>query len=217
MPHTRRPVTTLVVVMAATLLMAAAPALADDYPPRPGPVIDADVVVETPNARVEVDGRDWGPDTVVDIDYDASAGGSEAGGAGTSAGAPDADGGQEATGGSDGRVRLGQATTDADGSFSATVDLPEGADPEQGAITVTERAERPSEGGGDGGDGSQAVPATASVALADAGSGADGDAVLASDSVTKAGVGLLVTLIVAGAGALAFARWNGRRLHRASQ
>lgn len=97
----------------ATLIMLAVPATAQDYPPQSGEVIDADIVVENPEATIEVSGRGWSGETTVEITYTNENGTTQT---------------------------LGQVTTDADGDFVTAVTLPEGVDPGDVTFNVVDSA-----------------------------------------------------------------------------
>lgn len=112
MRRTRQPVT-IVAAILATLLVLAAPATAQDYPPRSGTVIDADIVVENPEATIEISGRGWTGETTVEITYHDSEGNAQT---------------------------LGQVTTDANGDFTTAVTLPEGVDASDVTFNVVDTA-----------------------------------------------------------------------------
>lgn len=64
--------TRLLTLLTLSLLLmglAATGALAQQYPPNPGPVTEVNVTVTTPGATVRIEGRSWGPDTTVEIDH----------------------------------------------------------------------------------------------------------------------------------------------------
>lgn len=179
MPRTARPLITLLAALAA-LSLPVGPALAQ-YPPQAGEVIDADIVVENPDATVEIEGRDWSGDTVVEITVDG-----------------------------DGQVQqIGQVRTDEDGSFQAQVTLPEGVDPDEVTLTVAEQAVGAAEGARD----SQTFTlADADTTPTAAGESTQPEALAATGGLPTDALGLALALLTAGVGAVAAARWWGRRL-----
>lgn len=207
MRHTTRSAVTLTALLTAMGVLAAGPALAT-YPPSAGEVDVADVVVTNPEATVEIEGRDWSPDTVVEISYDDDGA--------TAEGAEAADAAAE-TSDADRATTLGEARTDGNGSFSADVTLPEDVDPESVTFTV---AERPA-AAGPADDAADAEPAVrgGSTSFTLAGGGAEEtsepvsatrtSALVAEPSV--AGAWALVALLLAGVVTLAVARRRVRR------
>lgn len=151
MRRTRQPAA-LVAAALATLLLLAAPATAQ-YPPQSGEVIDADIIVENPEATIRIEGRGWSGETTVEITL------------------TDANGEAQV---------LGQATTDADGNFTTAVTLPEGVDPGDVTYTVVDDAGANSdsftlastETGGDGAAGSDTGDQTSALAATGAPTGA---------------------------------------------
>lgn len=111
MGRTRESVATAAAALVMLLLLAV-PAAAQ-YPPTAGEVIDATVIVENPDATIEIEGSDWSGNTTVEIT------------------STDADGNVQT---------LGQATTDADGNFVTAVTLPDGVDPGDVTFTVVDGA-----------------------------------------------------------------------------
>lgn len=111
MRRTRQPVTTAAAALVMLVLLAV-PAAAQ-YPPTAGEVTDATIIVENPDATIEIEGSDWSGNTTVEITY------------------TDADGNAQT---------LGQATTDADGNFVTAVTLPDGVDPGDVTFTVVDGA-----------------------------------------------------------------------------
>lgn len=182
MRRTPRPAITLGATLALLVLLIAPAQAQADYPPTAGEVVDAEVVVDNPEATVEIEGRDWSPDTVVEITYE------------------DADGTQ----------RLGQARVDEDGDLRASVPLPDDADAQGGTFTVAEvgdggDAQSFTLASTTGPDEDTAAPAGAAD---DAGGGS----ALAATGAPGGAMTLGVSLLGAGVLALGAARWWGRRL-----
>lgn len=183
MRRTRQPVT-IVTAALATLTMLAVPATAQDYPPRSGEVIDATIVVENPEATIEVSGRGWSGDTTIEITYHDGNGTAQT---------------------------LGQVTTNAAGDFTTAVTLPEGVDASDVTFNVVDTAGGDSDSftlaGANAGNDSVAAGGNTGTAA----SGADSAALAATGAPTGA-MALSLALLTAGALAVGGARWWSRRI-----
>lgn len=113
--HAMTRLLTLLTISLLLVGLAATGALAQQYPPSPGPVTEVDVTVTTPGATVRIEGRGWGPDTTVEIEH---------GDSGEAQGAPAI-----------------TAEVGADGSFVADVLVPD--DAAAGDFEVTARGVDP--------------------------------------------------------------------------
>lgn len=123
--HAMKRTTTLLAIAALTMtLLGATAALAQQYPPRPGPIIEVTVVVTTPAGRIVVDGSNWGPGTTVCIEKAD----------GTVVGSPQARAAGECPNPDDTTAAdFAVVTADEQGSFSAELEVP--ADTEPGDLT----------------------------------------------------------------------------------
>lgn len=133
MRHRPRPITMLIAT--TSLLTLVSTAAAADYPPQAGPVIDVDVQVDTPGATVKIDGRDWSPDTTVEITRRDIGQGQQGAPAGQGFRSQEQEHSAQPAAG----VPVGEATTDSRGRFRTAVELPEGLDLAGQQLTATER------------------------------------------------------------------------------